>query len=121
MVVMMYVKYPLSLRNAEDLLLERGIDICHETVRFWWNRFGLMFAAEIKRKRSAHLRVAMAPAEVHVKINGEKHHLWRAVDHEGEALESLATKERDKPAALKMMKRRGGVAVALRPRRPEWR
>ena len=45
LVVMMYVKYPLSLRNAEDLLAERGIDICHETVRFWWNRFGPMFAA----------------------------------------------------------------------------
>ena len=38
--VMMYVKYPLSLRNVEDLLFERGIDICHETVRMWWNRFG---------------------------------------------------------------------------------
>ena len=38
--VMMYVRYPLSLRQVEDLLFERGIDICHETVRFWWNRFG---------------------------------------------------------------------------------
>ena len=37
LVVMMYVKYPLSLRNVEDLLFERGIDICHETVRMWWN------------------------------------------------------------------------------------
>jgi hypothetical protein len=48
LVVMMYVKFPLSLRNVEDLLAERGIDICHETVRFWWNRFGPMFAAEIR-------------------------------------------------------------------------
>ena len=40
LIVMTYVKYPLSLRNVEDLLAERGIDICHETVRFWWNRFG---------------------------------------------------------------------------------
>jgi hypothetical protein len=46
LVVMMHVKYPLSLRNVEDLLFERGIDICHETVRLWWNRFGPMFAAE---------------------------------------------------------------------------
>ena len=45
LVVMMYVRYPLSLRNVEDLLAERGIDISHETVRFWWNRFGPMFAA----------------------------------------------------------------------------
>ena len=43
--VMLYVRYPLSLRNVEDLLSERGVDICHETVRFWWNRFGPMFAA----------------------------------------------------------------------------
>jgi putative transposase len=42
LVVMMYVKYPLSLRNVKDLLFERGIDICHETVRLWWNRFGPM-------------------------------------------------------------------------------
>ena len=45
--VMMYVRYPLSVRQVEDLLSERGIDICHETVRFWWNKFGPMFAAEI--------------------------------------------------------------------------
>ncbi len=43
--VMMYIRYPLSLRQVEDLLFERGIDICHETVRFWWNRFGRVFAA----------------------------------------------------------------------------
>ena len=49
--VMMYVRFPLSLRNVEDLLHERGIDISHETVRFWWNRFGPIFAAEIRKKR----------------------------------------------------------------------
>ena len=116
LVVMMYVKYPLSLRNVEDLLIERGIDICHETVRFWWNRFGPMFAAEIKRKRSSHLRQHTQWRwhldEVYVKINGEMHYLWRAVDHEGEALESFVTKTRDKAAALKFikkaMKRHGG-------------
>src|SRR5450432_4213315 len=56
LVVMMYVKYPLSLRNVEDLLAERGIDISHETVRFWWNRFGPMFAAEIRKRCVAHMR-----------------------------------------------------------------
>jgi hypothetical protein len=49
--VMMYIRYPLSLRQVEDLLFERGIDICHETVRFWWNRFGPMFAAGIRKLR----------------------------------------------------------------------
>ena len=52
----MYVRYPLSLRNVEDLLHERGIDICHETVRLWWTRFGPMFAAEIRRKRVDRMR-----------------------------------------------------------------
>ena len=51
LVVMMYVRFPLSLRNVEDLLFERGIDICHETVRFWWNRFGPMCAGDIRRHR----------------------------------------------------------------------
>ena len=51
---MMYIRYPLSLRQVEDLLAERGIDICHETVRFWWNRFGPMFAAEIRKRRVHH-------------------------------------------------------------------
>jgi len=53
--VMMYVKYPLSLRNVEDLLSERGSTSSYETVRFWWNRFGPMFAAEIRKKRVAHM------------------------------------------------------------------
>jgi putative transposase len=48
---MLYVRFPLSRGNAEDLLQERGIEISHETVRFWWNKFGLMFAAEIRRNR----------------------------------------------------------------------
>ena len=59
LVVMMYVKFPLSLRNVEDLLLERGIDICHETVRLWWNRFGPMFAARDPQEAG---RSACAPS-----------------------------------------------------------
>ena len=115
LVVMMYIKYPLALRNVEDLLAERGIDICHETVRFWWNRFGPMFAAGIRRKRidrmRAHTHWRWHLDEVFVKINGERHYLWRAVDHEGEVLECYVTKTRDKNAALsflrRMMKRHG--------------
>ena len=49
--VMMYIRYPLSLRQVEDILFERGIDISHETVRYWWNRFGPMFAGEIRKRR----------------------------------------------------------------------
>ena len=109
LVVMMYVRYPLSLRNVEDLLFERGIDICHETVRLWWNRFGPMFAGEIRRQRASYLRGFRQWRwhldEMYVKINGEMHYLWRAVDHEGEVLESYATKARDKAAALNFLKR----------------
>jgi putative transposase len=56
LVVMMYVRFPLSLRNVEDLLFERGIDICHETVRHWWNRFDPMFAGDIRRQRVSCMR-----------------------------------------------------------------
>ena len=72
--VMMYVRYPLSLRQVEGLLFERGIDICHETVRFWWNRFGPMFAAEIRKRRvqnHSYSRWRWHLDEVFVKINGE--------------------------------------------------
>ena len=106
--VMMYIRYPLSLRQVEDLLFERGIDICHETVRFWWNRFGPMFAAEIRKRRvqqQSYSRWRWHLDEVFVRINGEPHYLWRAVDHEGEVLEVFATKRRDRKAALKFLKR----------------
>jgi putative transposase len=109
LVVIMYVWYPLSLSNVEDLLAERGIDISHETVRFWWNRFGVMFAAEIRRRRVAHMRShpqwRWHLDEVFVKINGKLCYLWRAVDHEGEVLEAVVTARRDMAAALKLLKR----------------
>ena len=106
--VMMVIRYPLSLRQVEDILFERGIDICHETVRYWWNRFGPMFAGEI-RKRRVHggnwSNWRWHLDEVFVRINGERHYLWRAVDHEGEVLEAFVTKRRDRRAALKFLKR----------------
>ena len=104
-----WLKYPLSLRNVEDLLFERGIDICHETVRQWWNRFGPMFAAEIRKKpvdrMRAHTHWRWRLDEVCVKINGEMRYLWRAVDHQGEVLESYVTTTRDKAVALAFIKR----------------
>jgi transposase-like protein len=107
--VMLYIRFPLSLRNVEDLLHERGIEISHETVRFWWNRFGPMFAAEIRGRRVEAMRACRQWQwhldEVYVKINGVTHYLWRAVDHEGEVLESIVTKSRDRKAALKFLKK----------------
>ena len=119
--VMMYVRFTLSLRDVEDLLHERGIDVSYETIRFWWNRFGPLFAAEIRRKRVQNLREysnwRWHLDEVFVKINGETHYLWHAVDHEGEVLESFVTKRRDRKAALKFlrktMKRYGSPHVVV--------
>ena len=106
--IMIYIRYPLSLRQVEDLLSERGIDICHETVRLWWNRFGPLFAAEI-RKRRVHRHWysnwRWHLDEVFVRINGKAYYLWRAVDHEGEVLEVFATKPRNCRAALGFLKR----------------
>ncbi len=78
------------------------------TVRFWWNRFGPMFAPEIRKRRvhhSSYSKWRWHLDEVCVKINGETPYLWRAVDHEGEALEAFATRRRDRKAALKFLKR----------------
>jgi putative transposase len=107
--VMTYVRFPLSLRNVEDLLHERGIDISYETVRFWWNRFGSLFAADIRKKRVSQMRAysnwQWHLDEVFVNINSETHYLWRAVDHEGEVLESYVTKRRDRKAAFKSIRK----------------
>ncbi len=127
--VMMYVRFPLSLRNVEDLLHERGIDVSHETIRFWWNRFGPMFAAEIRRNRIDRMRAfsnwQWHVDELFVKINGERHYLWRAVDHEGEVLEAVVTKRRNKKAALKflrkLMRRCGQPEQIVTDRLPSYR
>lgn len=120
MAVLMHVRYPLSLRNVEDVLHERGIDLTHETVRFWWNRFGTIFAARIRRNRVQSMQAFRHRRwhldEVFVKINGVHHYLWRAVDHEGEVLASFVTRTRDKKAALKFLRkvpRRNGRIEAI--------
>ncbi|WP_068111628.1 IS6 family transposase [Pseudoruegeria marinistellae] len=107
--VMMYVRFPRSLRNVEDVLHECGIDVSHEAVRFWWHRFGPMFAAESRQKRAERLR-SRPQWRWHldgmfVRISGERHYLWRAVDHEGEVLENPVTKTRDRKAALKFIRK----------------
>ena len=84
--VMMYVRFPLSLRNVEDLLHERGIDVSHEAVRYWWHRFGPLFAAEIKKRRISGMKSSRWRwhlDEVFVKINGEMCCLWLEIDHQG--------------------------------------
>ena len=103
---MYYVRFPLSLRNVEDILHMRGIDISHETVRYWWNKLGPTVAKELKKKR------AHAPSkwrwhldEVFVKINGKIHYLWRAIDHEGTIIDCYVSKRRNRRAALDFLKK----------------
>jgi putative transposase len=105
---MLYLRFPLSLRNVEDLLHERSINVSHETVRYWWHMLGPMFASEIRKRwiegmKSSRWRWHLD--EIFVKINGERHYLRRAVDHKGEVLESFVTKTRDKTAALKFLRK----------------
>lgn len=118
--VMLYVRFSLSLRNVEDLLHERGIDVRRETIRFWWDRFGPLFASEIRKRRVDGMRSSRWRwhlDEVFVKIQGDRHYLWRAVDHEVEVLEAFVTKQRDRKAALKfmrkLMKRHGHAEVIV--------
>ena len=92
---MLYVRFPLSLRNVEDLLHEQGVDVSYESVRYWWHRFGSQFANQIKKRRAGGMQSS----------NWKWDYLWRAVDHEGEVLESYVTKKRDKKATLKFMKK----------------
>lgn len=85
--VLMYVRFPLSFRNVEDLLHEWVFDVSHETIRYWWHRFGQKFAADIRKRRieGGH-RPTMALRRDVWKTNGEMRYLWRAVDREGEVL-----------------------------------
>jgi putative transposase len=129
MAVMMYVRFPPSLRQVEDLLHERGINISHETVRAWWDRFGPIFAAEIRKRRVQQHRSFSCWRwhldEVFVRINDETFYLWRAVDHEGEVLEEYVTRKRDRKAALtflrKTMKRYGHPEVIVTDRLRSYR
>lgn len=107
--VMPYVRYPLSLRQVEELLFERGIEVSYETVRYWWNHFDPVFADAIRRKRitppACYSTWRWHLDEVFVKIGGKTRYLWRAVDHEGEVLDAVVAKKRDRSSAIKLLKK----------------
>ena len=120
MVVMLYVRFPLWLRNVEDLLYERGIDLCHGTVRLWWNRFGPMFAADFRRQRDGGMRAfrhwRWHLDGIYAKVGGEMRYLRRVVDHQGEILESYVARCRDRTVTLafpKMTQRPHCPAVTI--------
>jgi putative transposase len=118
--VMMYVRFPLSLRDVEDLLHERGIDVSHESVRFWWNRFGPLFASEIRKARIQRMRSysnwQWHLDEVFVKINGKTHYMWRAVDHEGEVLDAFFHKASRPQGSIEILQE---IDEALRSNRKD--
>ncbi len=102
--VWLYLRFTLSFRDVEDLLAERGIEVSYETVRRWVLKFGPAFARELRRRRPRpslqwHLD------EMSVAIGGKRVWLWRAVDHEGEILDLLVQRRRDKAAAVKLMRK----------------
>jgi putative transposase len=95
------VRFTLRYRDVEDLLAERGLDISYETVRRWVLKFGPLFARELRRRRPRptarwHLD------EMAVMIAGRRFWLWRAIDDEGEVLDLLVQRRRDKAAAVKL-------------------
>jgi hypothetical protein len=102
--VWLYFRFTLSIRDVEELMAQRGIEVSREAVRCWVNKFGPLIAANLRRRRTAptgrwHLD------EMVVKIGGRRVYLWRAVDDEGEVLDVLVQKRRNKHAALKLLRR----------------
>ena len=102
--VWLYFRFTLSLRDVEDLLAERGIDVSYEAIRTWTQKFGAQFARNLRRSRSKptgrwHLD------EMVVRIGGQRMFLWRAVDDEGEVLDMLVQKRRNKQAAARLLRK----------------
>ena len=102
--VWLYFRFPLSYRDVEDLLAERGIDVSYETVRRWALKFGRAYAQKLRKTRPGP-DVRWHLDEVFVSINGKRMYLWRAVDCEGEVLDILVQSRRNKKAALKLMRK----------------
>ena len=102
--VWLYFRFTTSLRDVEEMLAERGIDVTYETVRCWAAKFGPAIAANIRRRRPRADSVWHLD-EMVVKIRGQRMYMWRAVDREGEVLDMLVQKRRNKAAALKLLKK----------------
>ncbi|WP_245458275.1 IS6 family transposase, partial [Rhizobium leguminosarum] len=100
--VWLYLRFNLSLREVEEMLLERGIDVSYETVRRWIAKFGPQIARNLRRRQARPGDIWYLD-EVVVKCAGEKFWLWRAVDQHGTVLEEILQKRRDKRAATRVL------------------
>lgn len=102
--VWLYFRFSLSLRDVQEMMLERGIDVSHEAIRLWTLKFGSEYARSLRCNRCGcgdtwHLD------EVFLKINGEQVYLWRAVDQDGEVLDILVQKRRIAKAAKRFLRK----------------
>ena len=102
--VWLYLRFSLSLRAVEELLLERGIEVSHETLRRWIAKFGTVIARGLRRRQDRPGRVWHLD-EVQVAIRGRRWWLWRAVDEHGVVLEELLQPRRDRKAAKRLIRR----------------
>jgi len=102
--VWLYHRFCLSLRDIEDLLAERGITVSYESIRKWCGRFGPSYARTLK-KRGEGLGVTWFLDEVLVKIRGELYYLWRAVDQDGDTIDILVQKRRNKKVAIRFYRK----------------
>ena len=102
--VWLYLRFQLSLGDVEDLLAERGLDVSYETIRRWVTKFGTEYA---KRLKAGHPKPIgrWHLDEMFVSIGGRPMYLWRAVDAEGEVLDILVQRHRNKRAALKLLRK----------------
>ncbi len=103
--VWLYYRFPLSLRDVEDLLAERGIDVSFQTVSEWVVKFGLKFAYQLRRRSRGNFAEKWHLDELVVSIKGRKYWRWRAVDAEGYVLDALLQSRRNKKAALRLMRK----------------
>ncbi len=101
--VWLYHRFTLSFRDVEDLLAERGVTVSCEAIRSWCRKFGPEYASTLRR-RQGRLGDIWHVDEVFIKIRGERHYLWRAVDQDGDVLDILVTRHRDKRAAKRFFR-----------------
>ncbi|MEV7960089.1 IS6 family transposase [Streptomyces sp. NPDC088141] len=102
--VWLYFRFPLSFREVEELMLQRGIIVSYDTVRRWCLKFGQAYADGLRR-RWPRLGDKWHLDEVFIKVNGELKYLWRAVDQDGNVLDILVRNRRDKTAARRFFRR----------------
>ncbi len=102
--VWLYHRFCLSFREVEELLAERGITVTYETVRQWCQKFGPTYARKLK-KRQGRLGDTWHIDEVFVTIQGQQHYLWRAVDQDGDTIDILVQRRRNKHAAVRFFRR----------------